>query len=118
MWNGHSFKHMTMGYSSLVECGMCTSKMLTSHVTSQHHDMTSLVAPLLNSNCCVCADESDNDDDDDESDKSGFRMHRSDDEKEEVTYSYTFFHFMMMLAVLFFMMQLTNWAESVYISTV
>lgn len=38
-------------------------------------------------------------------------MHASDDEKEAVTYSYSFFHFLMMLAVLYFMMQLTNWGE-------
>ena len=38
-------------------------------------------------------------------------MKHTDDEKEAVTYSYTFFHFMMLLAVLYFMMQLTNWGK-------
>ena len=38
-------------------------------------------------------------------------MHHTDDEKEHVTYSYSFFHFLMMLAILYFMMQLTNWGK-------
>lgn len=43
--------------------------------------------------------------------KGKWRLQRKDDEKEHVTYSYSFFHFLMMLAVLYFMMQLTNWGE-------
>ena len=57
----------------------------------------------------MCTDDSD--DSDDEDDGGRCSMGHRDDEKNAVTYSYTFFHFMMMLAVLFFMMQLTNWAK-------
>ncbi len=52
------------------------------------------------------------DDEDDGDDKEGkWRLRPADDEQEAVTYSYTFFHVLMLLAVLYFMMQLTNWAE-------
>lgn len=44
-------------------------------------------------------------------DKGRFRMRHVDDEKNRVTYSYSFFHFLMMLAILYFMMQLTNWGN-------
>lgn len=55
--------------------------------------------------------DSASDDDHDDDNKSKWQMKHTDDEKEAVTYSYSFFHFMMMLAILFFMMQLTNWAD-------
>ena len=43
--------------------------------------------------------------------KGRWKLHHTDDEKERGTYSYSFFHFLMMLAVLYFMMQLTNWGK-------
>ena len=46
-----------------------------------------------------------------EDEKGRWKLHHTDDEKERVTYSYSFFHFLMMLAVLYFMMQLTNWGN-------
>lgn len=56
---------------------------------------------------CLADDEDDGGDD-----KEGrWRLKHADDEQEAVTYSYTFFHVLMLLAVLYFMMQLTNWAE-------
>lgn len=65
--------------------------------------------------CCDClpSDDVDSDNEPEEDDKKEgkVRMRSVDDEKTHVTYSYSFFHFLMMLAVLYFMMQLTNWGE-------
>ena len=64
--------------------------------------------------CCDCfPSEPEVEDSTEESDegenKCSFR--NTDDEKGRVQYSYTFFHFVMMTSILFFMMQITNWAE-------
>ncbi len=64
--------------------------------------------------CCDCLspdDEVDDEPEEDEKKEGKLQMHSVDDEKTRVTYSYSFFHFLMMLAVLYFMMQLTNWGE-------
>lgn len=65
--------------------------------------------------CCDCLpkepeEESVEDETPDEQ-EGKLKLHHVDDEKERVTYSYTFFHFVMVLAILYFMMQLTNWGE-------
>lgn len=64
--------------------------------------------------CCDCLpDEPEEASDDEPSDeKEGkLKLHHVDDEKERVTYSYSFFHFVMTIAILYFMMQLTNWGD-------
>ena len=65
--------------------------------------------------CCDCVPDEEEEEveetADDDDDKGRFRMKHVDDEKNRVTYSYSFFHFLMMLAILYFMMQLTNWGK-------
>ncbi|XP_064391329.1 serine incorporator 2-like isoform X2 [Halichondria panicea] len=64
--------------------------------------------------CCDCLspDEEPDDETEDDDEKEGkLRLRSVNDEKTRVTYSYSFFHFLMMLAVLYFMMQLTNWGD-------
>ncbi len=36
---------------------------------------------------------------------------QANDEQEELNYNYFFFHFLMVLAILYIMMQFTNWSE-------
>ena len=51
---------------------------------------------------------SSNNSDDGSDEKEGrWRLRHADNEQEAITY---FFHFLMFLAVLYFMMQFTNWA--------
>lgn len=64
--------------------------------------------------CCDCwpsEPEEPAEEEKSDEDEGKWKLHHVDDEKERVTYSYSLFHFVMMLAILYFMMQLTNWGD-------
>lgn len=64
--------------------------------------------------CCDCLPQENEESIEEETpdeQEGRLKLHHVDDEKERVTYSYSFFHFVMMIAILYFMMQLTNWGK-------